>query len=136
MKKHWLIIKVYAGQYPTSDMIAFKKWEWLPWEVRCKWDWYFKYRAALFQVQYPKSLVTVHSGQHEKTKEQIDSDAIKFKIAAKRAAITKTENLIKQSENEWNARNELFPITEYGPYKKAMAKLEMLKQELTELTKV
>ena len=51
---HWVLIEV-CKKY--GDKVEFIKWSDLPFSVRNKWDWYFKYRAALLQVKYPKYYV-------------------------------------------------------------------------------
>ena len=60
----WVTIKVYGGKYPTDQILEIYSWKG-PWHVRKKWNWYFKYRAALFQVQNPKNLVEFFCGSKE-----------------------------------------------------------------------
>lgn len=102
----------------------------MPFNIRNKYDWYFRYRAALFQVKHPKSLVEIASGIHEKDERTKTLEQYKFKIQGKRAAITKVKNAIEQTEQVWD---QLFPLEEYEPYQKALAKLERLEAELKEL---
>lgn len=128
---HWVIIKVYSKY--GGELLEFVKWDMLSTPVRNKWDWYFKYRAALFQIAYPKAYVELLWGNKPKySEEEIRNIDLKNSIAGKKRMITKISNAINETKAEWN---ELFPIEEYPLYKKAMAKLERYKLELQELTK-
>lgn len=61
-----------------------------------KWQWYFRYRAALFQVANPKMCVTIDQSSYEYV-EPIEQDikVLKNKIAARKRTITKVKNAIK-----------------------------------------
>lgn len=60
----WFRIKVYTKR--GGEMVETLYWELLPFEVRMKWDWYFKYRAALLQVKYPRFVVDCIWGNTKK----------------------------------------------------------------------
>ena len=50
---HWYIVKVLNDK---REVVECLKWSGLKWELRIKYDWYFKYRAALLQIKYPRFL--------------------------------------------------------------------------------
>lgn len=48
---HYVIIKVYGSH---REIVEVMRWDGLPFGTRTRFDWYFKYRAALLQVKYPR----------------------------------------------------------------------------------
>ncbi|MDP2188545.1 MAG: hypothetical protein Q8J69_07670 [Sphingobacteriaceae bacterium] len=124
---YWFKIKVI--QIKGRDIIDGIHWQGLRWELRMKYDWYFKYRAALLQVKYPRAEVQCFWGNQPaegKTLQHI----LKTKIQAKRAQITKITNKMEAAKQKWN---QLFPIEDEEDWKKATAKLAKLKFELLQL---
>jgi len=120
---HFYNIKVRNNK---REIIEVLSWSGLSWELRIKYDWYFKYRAALLQVKYPKFYVESIWGNelpNQKTFEQIRNN----KIKSKKAKITEYKNKLKLAELNWNS---LFPIEEDLYYQKAIEKIEKLEKEL------
>lgn len=103
----------------------------MPWAVRSKWNWYFRYRHALLQVQYPQFKVESTWGNYEVKQEHIvHLQSIKNRIVAKRRKITEINNKLEKARKHWD---ELFPIETNPLYHKAIKKLDRIKQELIEL---
>lgn len=125
-QSNWVVIKVYDFD---RKLVEFIKWENLPWHTRNNFDWFFKYKAALCQIKYPKYRVELNWGRQEPVGALKDI-MLRNKIIAKKRKITEVKNKIKLAEDTWC---KLFPIHEDIMYKKAMKKLEQLKIELTEL---
>lgn len=110
-------------------MIEKLSWTGLPWNTRLKFDWYFKYRAALLQVKYPRFDVEITWGNvpsEGKSRAQL----LENHISSKKGQLTKKENLLKAFINSWDS---LFPYQEEVLYQKAVAKIETLRFELKEL---
>jgi hypothetical protein len=124
---HYYIIKVY--EVHGVDPVEILHWKDLRWDLRLKYDWYFTYRAALLQVKYPKYRVDCKWG-HEEAKEKALKQLLINKERAKRGKITEIQNKIQKAAANWC---NLFPIEDDIIYKKAILKLERLKQELAEL---
>ena len=129
----WVQIKVVTRL--GGDLIERLFWEGLPFHTRCKFDWYFKYRAALLQVKYPKYYVDYAWGNQKKQ----DYARIRLSnlIKAKRRSITlqksKIEhytNAIQQAKNQWSM---LFDIESDPSYIIAVSQLKNLEQKLSEL---
>jgi hypothetical protein len=121
---HWYLIKVYTKL--GGDIVEIKRWDNMRWNVRIKWDWYFKYRAALLQVKYPRFHVEQswgHIAATGKTQQQILQD----KIRSKKAKITEFTNKIEKAKKHWRS---LFPIEDDQDYIKATEKLNRIKDEL------
>ena len=117
-------IKVY--NIKDSSQIVFLSWSGLVFELRMKYDWYFKYRAALLQVQYPRYNVVTAWGAEPakgKTLAKIQED----KAKAKKAKITEYENKLQKAKDTWSS---LFPIEEDIYFIKALQKINKLKFEL------
>jgi len=120
-------------------------WKDLSWDIRRKWDWYFKYRAALLQVKYPRMRVEMTWGSGLPTRMDQAIRIHKNKLAGKKASITKTENLLRENrEYMQKCKKEhsgIFPIEEDPQWKEALCvldnleiKLDRLKTEFVELT--
>lgn len=122
---HWVVIKVKT-KFGSGELFEFLKWDGLRFELRMKYDWYFKYRAALCQVKYPKYDVELRWGNEPATPKRMNY-VIKNKITAKKRVITEIENKLRKAESSWV---EIFPIDEHPHYIKAKGKLARLKMEL------
>lgn len=124
---HYVIITVVDEQ--DRRTIERLSWSGLRWEVRKKYNWYFKYRSALLQVKYPKMKVEYIWGNEPATGitlEQIRQN----KIRSKKSKITEYYNKLTKAKLEWN---NLFPIEDDIDYKKAVAKIKRLENELTKI---
>lgn len=121
-------IKARASRQ-SSESVEFLSWTDTNLERFGGWRWYFKYRAALLQVKYPRYYVELNVGSVEssgRTKEEI----IKARIRAKKGKITEYSNKLYRAEV---THTELFPIKDDLLYQKAASKIERLKIELVEL---
>lgn len=124
-KAFWVSIRVTENR----NQLAFMKWSNMRMDTRVKYDWYFKYRAALLQVKYPRARVEITWGSEEatgRTKEQL----LKAKIKGKKATLTKYNNILNEYVKK---RNSLFPIDDDPSYQNAIAKIKRLKCELESL---
>ncbi len=123
---HWFNIKVIGER---REVVEYLSWSGLVWELRLKYDWYFKYRAALLQVKYPRFEVQTAWGNEPaagKTLEKIRRD----KISGKKATITKHKNSLKKAKDNWVS---LFPIEDDPVYQRAVEKIDRLEFELQSL---
>lgn len=125
---HWFIIDVRPS-LGNDDIIERMKWSGLTFALRCKYDWYFRYRAALLQVKYPRMYVSVRWG-HEPAIGKTAEHILNNKIIAKKRKLTEYENKILLAKNKWNY---LFPIEQDVHYLKAIEKINRLKFELQTL---
>ena len=93
-----------------------------------KWSWYFRYRAALFQVQNPRYYVEYSHGSYDYVpqKEEV-LKRLKDRITAKKAKVTKINNEWKILQENWNS---LFPITEDPRYKATVKAIQNANNEL------
>lgn len=129
----WYRINVVTKR--GGDRVESLYWELLPWEVRIKWDWYFKYRAALLQVKYPRFIVDQFSGNTEK----VDADEIRKKndIIRLKGNITKCNNrivsIICDKQVMIGKWNQLFPIEDDPEYQRMELQLAVLECKLKEL---
>ena len=80
---HYYTIKVLNEKH---EIIEHLKWDDLRWEVRIKYNWYFKYRAALLQVKYPKFKVEEYWG-HELARGKSLQQINKNKLIAKKESL-------------------------------------------------
>lgn len=121
---HYFMIKVYDKR--GGELIEYLSWTGLVWQLRLKYDWYFRYRAALLQVKYPKYVVDCHWGNvpaEGKSKEYLE----KVKIRAKKAKITEYKNKLAKAKAQWAS---LFPIEDDPDFQRAVEKIKRLEFEL------
>jgi hypothetical protein len=109
---HFFNIKVINSK---RESIEFLSWSGLKWDLRLKYDWYFKYRAALLQVKYPKFEVQVFWGNEPATGKTLQ-EIIQGKIRSKKSKITEFKNKLSKFENSWSS---LFPIEDDIDYNRA-----------------
>ena len=118
----WFYYVIQVYNKPGGDSIEFLKWDKLTMELRKKYDWYFKYRAALLQVKYPKYEVEQRWGTYPKfSDEELKQIERKNKIAGYKRMITKITNAINKTRAEWN---DIFPLEDHPSYIKAVNKLK------------
>lgn len=123
---HWFNIKVINNK---REIVEFVSWSGLKWELRLKYDWYFKYRSALLQVKYPKFQVYTYWGNEPATGKTLE-EIRQGKIRAKRSKITEYKNKLKKAELSWSS---LFPIEDDIDYQRAVQKIKQLEFELLSL---
>jgi len=129
-QSHWIRISV-EGRFPNRPHLhAGLEWSGLPFETRMKFDWYFRYRAALLQVEYPKGKVKINFGHQRETNPERLERLYNNRLVAKKATITKTKNRIAKAEELWD---RLFPIEDDFNYQRAKIKLTRLENELSEM---
>ncbi len=125
---HWFNIKVIDD---SRAIIEFVSWSGLKWELRLKYDWYFKYRAALLQVKYPRFEVQVQWG-NEPAKGKTLEELRQAKIIAKKATITKYKNKLQRAKETWS---DIFPIEDDIHYIRSVEKINRLENEFKQLKK-
>lgn len=123
--EHWVTIQTKTCQ--GGDVIETIQWKGLPFKVRMKFDWYFKYREALLRVKHPKAHTELRWGHNVISDTEKLENWRKNKIIAKKRTLTKYENAMSAARATWN---ELFPIETDADYIKCMAKIEKTKAEL------
>lgn len=131
---HW--VKIVAFDPLRRDERIVLRWGNMAFHQRTKWDWYFKYRSALMQVQHPRWEVEYTWGSEDatgKTYEQIRAQM----IAIHRGKITRWENkakalksIIERMEND---HSELWPITENPDYQILMNQMGVIVDKLHQL---
>lgn len=105
-------------------------WSDFPNRVFQKWYWYFKYRAALLQVEYPKHRVDCNWGVQREMSEKSETEILKNKIIAKKRKITEIDNKLNKAKSQYN---EIFEFEEHPIVKRFLEKREKLTKELNEL---
>jgi len=106
-----------------------------------RWRWFMNYRAALFQVTYPRSIVEIkHGNRKELTaeeKQEILETRLKNRIIARKRKITEWRNKLDKFKSVWDDKYslELFkpPYSSDPNYGKVMDKIRSSKRQLIEL---
>lgn len=120
---HWYNIKVLNHK---RDLVEFLSWSGMKWDLRLKYDWYFKYRAALLQVKYPKFDIQIYWGNEPATGKTLE-EIRQTKIRAKKSKITESKNKLQRAKDNWSS---LFPIEDDTDYQRAVQKINRLEFEL------
>lgn len=123
---HWFKVIVINEKRETIECLL---WSGLKWEIRLKWDWYFKYRAALLQVKYPRMEVISTWGNEPATGKTLD-EIKRDKVRRKKAKITEYKNNVERVKRNWTS---LFPIEDDPHYNAALRKISNLEKELETL---
>lgn len=131
-KLHGFIIKVYAGEYPNSDIIEVYKWSGYKLHQFTKWMWYFDYRTALLRVKYPRNYIRAVKFDEPLTPKS-EKEILKSRISSQKGQVTKIKNAIRKAKQHWDY---LFPIEDEDSYKRAIVKLEEAEKKLKELIKL
>ena len=128
LRIHW--VNITSQTKHNGDFEEILSWK-VPWRLRLKYDWYFKYRAALLQVQNPKKIINFTWGNYiEISDKERGEISLRNRIIGKKRKITEFENKVKIVEKEWC---ELFPITKDLIYIKVIKKINRYKKELNKL---
>lgn len=130
---HYFHIKVFDLKREKVETLS---WSGLVWDLRLKYDWYFKYRAALLQVKYPRFKVETSWGNvpaEGKTLERIRQN----KIKSKKATITKYKNRLNSYKQEFEDYKSgytlLFPIESELLYQKFVASIDLAESKIKRL---
>jgi len=119
---HYVYIKKHRKSFSCSDPTILYKKENISYHLMLKYKWYFRYRTALFQTQYPhKYIEFCHVIKSKKQSEEKKIKRLKNLIKAAKSRITKIKNAIKNMKANYF---ELFPIENNTNYQKALCKLQ------------
>lgn len=117
-----------------KDEIEYLYWGDMSFEIVYKWEWYFKYRAALLQVKYPKYRVeldrysTVAEGR---SLARINYDKAKKRLTTAKRMVTKCANAISKYRKE--QEKTLIPNYKNEKYLRTLRKREEYFKELNRL---
>ena len=119
----WVIkISLHRNTYKASDAKVMYYKKDLPFELFMRWKWFFRYRAALIQVQHPKQFVELEFIKVKFTPDlQVLLKRAKDKFIGAKATLTKYQNKKKEMEDNWN---ELFPIQQHPKFMFVMDKID------------
>jgi len=114
-----------------GDAFCVMKWDGLSFAQANKYDWYFRYRAALFQIETPQQFIEIRKWNYPHVDPvKVQLLRLQNKLIAAKGAVTKIEGQLTLARNNWNA---LFPIEEEPLWGKAQEKLERKRKEVREI---
>lgn len=120
-------VKIRAGKTQASAETVYFQTD-MEFTFLMRWMWYFKYRAALFQVRNPRWYVEFRHDSYEHVPEpELVAKQLRDKITGKKAAITKVRNQLRLAKENWMY---LFPIEDDDHYQKCVRKCVQLEGEL------
>jgi hypothetical protein len=95
-----------------------------------KYDWLFRRRAALLQLEHPKSVIFFGIIRQEADPVKARKVVLTNRMRNAKAKVTEFENKMATARQKWN---QLFPIDDYEPYQKVAARLFQKRQQLHDL---
>jgi len=119
--EHW--VKITAHTKLGGELIYLLYWDGMTFDQRLKWDWYFKYRAALMQVKNPRAEVNMSWG-NEKASERTKKNNTENKLIAAKRKLTEYQNKLKRYVDDWNKTLQIFPIEDDPSYQFAVNKIK------------
>lgn len=127
---HYFVIKVYDKH---RNILECLKWDKMTFELRMKYDWYFKYRAALLQVKYPKLKVETYWGNEPSTGKVLRNQK-ENKIRAKKAKITEYQNKYAKYKSEydslWGIDDDIIAVRYDEKIRSLKIELELMIEDL------
>ena len=119
----WVVkISLHRNTYKASDAKVMYYKKGLSFELFNRWKWFFRYRAAMIQVQHLKQFVELEFIKVKFTPDlQVLLKRAKDKFIGAKATLTKYTNKKKEMEDDWN---ELFPIEQHPKFMFVMDKID------------
>lgn len=103
----------------------------LTFQILMKYDWYFRYLAAMQQVKTPKFFVQIEKIEYiVENKEEVKLKHLKNNLKSAMGNLTKNINAMERIKRNWS---ELFPYYEDIYYQKAVNKIEKYKSKVIEI---
>jgi len=119
-----------TGQRALAETVYFKND--MTFSFYSKWEWYFKYRAALLQVKHPKAFVEFSQGSYELILAETEyKEKLENLIRAAKSKITEFERKQQNLLDNWS---EIFPIEQHPDWTKIVQKMEGYRLRLNSLT--
>lgn len=129
--KRWgCYVKLHRLPFFASDSKLVFTWDNYTFSQYMRWKWYFRYRAAMLQVQHPKQAVEIIEFHWNLSDKEIEKIAYKNKLVAARATLTKLEDKVAAFVANWNL---LFPYENEPSYQAALLRIEAQKVKVQEL---
>lgn len=131
MEKCWgvkIILHHSTGYSAIQECIYYNKG--FRFKTFMRWQWYFRYRAALFQVQNPKYYAELVTFDYEQ--KPTDVEIVKRRkdvIAARRRNLTIYQNRLSDYEKAYTG---LFPIADDPKHQKARRTVDNYEKKLNE----
>lgn len=118
-----------SGYRALAETVYYKNDMTVPFFGR--WEWFFKYRAALLQVEYPKAFVEIQSGSYKyvlPSEEQ--RSLLENRIRSAKGKVTELERKMHNAASHWN---EIFPIEQHPLWVNLVEKKKRYEAQLIEL---
>lgn len=132
-QRYGCAIMLHRLPFRASDAKAIMVWENLPFHTYMRFRWYFRYRAAMIQVQHPKQLVEILETRQQLSIQQAEELHLKNKIIRAKADITKINNAIEKHRPRHQPTFFEPTFEDTIAYKKALEKLDQLRLKLQNL---
>lgn len=124
-------IKIHRCTFPCSDAKLAHHWTGYRFDNFMRWKWYFRYRAALLQVQNPKCYIEMKEYQYDVELDKKEAERHhRAKLTAARRKLTEAINKVERGKKEWN---KLFSFEEYPDYQRASEIIEGYKARIVRL---
>jgi hypothetical protein len=134
LQSHFVVIVLYDKN--PNDFIKKIVYKDMTPEIRLKYNWFFKYRAALLQVQNPRLNVDLRWGTEKATGKSLEHQQRQNAISLK-AKITKATNKLNEFKKEFEQYkanySELFPIDQQTKYQMYINSISLAESKIQQL---
>lgn len=140
--KNYTVPKVYYARIylHRTDIVSgspemLMEWKGMLFDHFIRWEWFFRYRAALLQVEHGKRCVELRTGNYEAK----DHDLDYYNFNKKRNRITTCKRMINKIQNALDKHAEtekekLVPYIDEDPRRqRTLIKLQEYQDELKQL---
>lgn len=129
-KRYYVKIKMNnKSEYRALTTVVYLKND-MTLDFYKRWEWYFKYREALFRIANPKAYIEYSTGNYDyELPSNVYENKIKGYLIAAKRKFTEFNRKLDKVKSNWS---ELFPIEEHPRYKATINKLEYYKDRVDE----
>ena len=131
--RYTIKISVHRKSYKASDpkVVYFKQG--LTFQLFNRWKWYFRYRAALWQVEYPRQYVELEFIQVKYVPTAVqEKQRLMNRLVAAKGKITQIQRGLAEMQSNWS---QLFPIEDDPTYQRYIEKLQEYRDRYNSIKK-
>ena len=122
-------IHIHNSSNPWADRVLWRSWEGLRFDQMQRWSWFFRYMAALAQIQHPRMCVDHSWGSVKVSTHEAQIHLAALSVAARRGMLTKHLDKVEAFKRK---HSTLFPYDQHELWPQVLLKECRLRQELAE----
>lgn len=125
-KRIFVKISICFNEGPIDKVLYFRND--MKMEFFNRWNWFFRYRAAKYQVQNPKKRIIYENGSYDYTLPEVELyEKVKNHYIGAKRMLTQMNNQLNKIKKNYN---EMFPIEELPVWEKNMKKMKYYEDQV------